>query len=286
LAERSGKTSRKIRIGNSLETMMTATPFSRRILPSGPRNVDNQKLRNRVIQYVSGLLLVYQNSVRREVSIQTGDHRPLVEYLTNCDWMELIDSVAYIANGLEPWPELRTEWLKFITTAFEQEHVTFKIEADGSPVSVVDEAFSELVEATLDELNDPLFETARQHCVLALKKFKRPDTLGESIEQVFKAAENIYRMTSKKDGIGAGVSDYYRGRWVSRLAGPEKEAVERMSTSLKEWVNAVHPFRHADSSPKPTPPSRETAVWLITCGMSHIRWMAHVHRDLLKHPNP
>lgn len=266
---------------------MKAIPYSRRIPPQGPRNDDSERLRNRVAVYYRTMPNTRQYAVWKELALRTGEPASVMQmeaHLLACDWITFVDCVAHFTNGLPYKSEYQSypqeEWLAFIIAAFEEEHVTFKIDASGSPVPVVDSIFSGLVDSVLDGLNDDVFENARTDVLSALKHFKRPDLFDEAIDSTFKAAENIYKMTSGAIRLDKAAARFYQSSFVDSLPPPERDATRKMVSSFDEWIAAAHFYRHADDQPKPTPPSRETTTWMISNGLAHIRWQAHVYRTL------
>ena len=274
---------------------MPAIPYSRRNAPIGPRGQDSEVLRNRVVMYLNTISSPFKSAAWQQIARETGlpnYQGELDAFLRGCGWDTFVDCIAYITNGLPerqpagPYSDVviypRRLWLEFVISAFDQAHVTFRIDAQGNPQPIVDAAFTELVDSTLDGLNDPPFANAKADILAALKHMKKAETLDEAIDSTFKAAENIFRMSSGADRLTERAEQYYRTQWADKLDLPEKNAVGRMIVSLCQWVNAAHNYRHADNQPKPTPPSRETAVWMISTGMSHIRWMAHVHLELVR----
>ena len=278
---------------------MTSIPYSRRNPPTGPRSEDSERLRNRVAMYLSTIDSQCLQAAWKEVAINTGEPKnwaALDAFLRACPWDVFIDCITHITNGLpksqvvaaysEDLVYPRQKWLEFVIPAFDQEHVAFKIDTQGRALSVVDAAFSELVDTTLDGLNDPRFANAKSDVQAALKHMKKSEALDEAIDSTFKAAENIYKMSSGAIQLDDSARKYYQTNWAYKLSIPEKHALAKMIVTLSEWVNAAHYYRHADNQPRPTPPSRETAVWMISTSLAHIRWMAHVHIELNNTADP
>ena len=214
---------------------MPAIPFSRRVLPTGPRNSDSETLRNRVVMYLNTIKKNFKAAAWTEIARKTGSPEnwsDLDAYLRACSWSTFVDCMAHVSNGLpesyKPNPYSnditypRRHWLAFIVPAFDEEHVTFRIDADGSPFPVVDASFSELVDATLDGLNDPRFANAKSDVLAALRHMKKSETLDEAIDSTFKAAENIYKMSSGALRLDKSAEQYYRTHWAETLAVPEK----------------------------------------------------------------
>jgi hypothetical protein len=55
-----------------------------------------------------------------------------------------------------------------------------------------------------------------------------------------------------------------------------------MLRSLKEWVDAAHFYRHEQGAEQIAQPPQSLAVYLVSSGAAHLRWLAELDAATLK----
>jgi hypothetical protein len=50
----------------------------------------------------------------------------------------------------------------------------------------------------------------------------------------------------------------------------------KMLSSLKDWVDAAHFYRHEEGAEKIAQPPLKLAVYIVSTGASHLRWLAEI----------
>lgn len=273
---------------------MYAIPYSQAFVPKGPRVHDSDKLRARVAVVFDQLdyqqqLRAYEHLRKKLGTPNSSTQVPF--YLKQCLAVDFLSAVSHIANGLQS-PDLgaafyklhspQTRWVQDVAEAFHEENAAFKVLDNGSVVPFVDQEFVEQVAETIVGMSGDRYKSASGYVHVALAQLKAPVTFGEAIASVFKAAENVFKMSSDQANLGKGAHDFYRKNWVDALPQTERNAAGQMLNSLADWIVAAHNYRHADAEPAPIPPTRDFAVWMVSCGMAHIRWMVHVDTELQK----
>jgi hypothetical protein len=53
-----------------------------------------------------------------------------------------------------------------------------------------------------------------------------------------------------------------------------------MLNSLKDWVDAAHFYRHEQGAEEVTRPPLRLAVYIVSSGASHVRWLAELDTSL------
>jgi hypothetical protein len=262
--------------------------YSSRHLPKEPKAQDSARLRVRLGQFFRSVGIVSAHEASIKVSQKLGvtvQHSGIGKFLNECSHTDLLDSVTHIFDGL---PALekgddakiihpREMWLMFVISAFEEENVAYRVLQDASVEPIVDQQFEDDREAVVTNLSSLGFETSHDFVKQATAHLKKPGSDGLAIDAIFKAVENVYKIVSGEGSLRQKESQAFYSKHVTALAAaPEDVAAKMMLRSLGEWISACHQYRHADDNLMPTPPSRDFAIWVISSGLSHLRWMLAV----------
>jgi hypothetical protein len=55
-------------------------------------------------------------------------------------------------------------------------------------------------------------------------------------------------------------------------------AAIKMLNSFRDWVDAAHYYRHEPGSEQVTQPPLSLAIYMVSCGAAHLRWLAELDR--------
>lgn len=264
--------------------------FSSKHIAKGERTDDSQRLRSRLALYLRNVESYEVSLAAQQLAQEAGaavSHLSIGKYLLECSIAEFLDAVSHIFDGLPSrggsYPNERRprdEWLRFTTRAFEEEHVGYRVLPDASVTYYVDEEFEQARVSAIAELDDAQFDTALKHLKDAFEDLKRPGSEARAIDALFKAAENVYKVISGEHTLKKNEAQaYFTKRIVGELSQPERTGTTLMLQSFGQWIAACHQYRHADGNTTPTPPSRQFAIWAISSGLSHLRWMVSVRNQ-------
>jgi hypothetical protein len=73
------------------------------------------------------------------------------------------------------------------------------------------------------------------------------------------------------------------GPILQRLYGDDATALRaasKMLSSLQQWVDAAHFYRHEKSGDEEIQPPLQLAIYLISSGIAHLRWLAEIETSL------
>jgi hypothetical protein len=95
---------------------------------------------------------------------------------------------------------------------------------------------------------------------------------------VFLAAENVFKLITSKDRLGAKEADDL-GPIIDKLYATDDTArncARKMRASFKDWVDAAHFYRHEPGTEDVAQPPLPLAVYLVSTGATHLRWLAEL----------
>jgi hypothetical protein len=274
---------------------MTRQTFKTTHVPRGPRTDDSERLRRRLAQFFRSIEWASTGKAAQHTSMSMGHNLTdsnLPTFLEECTIVEFLEAVTHIYDGLpedeyndaylsadakESYP--KAKWLSFITQAFEDENVAYRVLPDARVTYFVDELFEQARISSLEALDERGLETAQGHFEAALQALKHPDKSSLAISEFFKATENAFKVITGEAQLKEGNCQSALQRLVGPKTTAENTATNLMLTSFGKWIAAAHNYRHADDTEVPMPPSKELAVWMISTGMSHLRWMLSIRKN-------
>jgi len=99
-----------------------------------------------------------------------------------------------------------------------------------------------------------------------------------AIRAVFSAAENLFKLITSKDRLGAREAEDLRPI-IDKLYAADataRNSASKMLASLKDWIDAAHFYRHEPGTEDVAQPPLALAVYLVGTGASHLRWLAEL----------
>jgi hypothetical protein len=125
---------------------------------------------------------------------------------------------------------------------------------------------------------------AFNRCLAALSEGP-PDGKG-AIRATFTAVEGLFGlMFPDVARLAAGAISRLRPR-IEQLYNSNRRAQEasaEMLQSLSDWIDAAHCYRHEEGKPDTVAqPPLSIAVYLVSSGAAHLRWLAELDAATLK----
>ena len=166
---------------------------------------------------------------------------------------------------------------------FAEERVRYRIDDEAGVHFTVDEAFENARIAAITQLGQPRYAGARhlfEEAFLALDAHP-PDGKG-AIRSVFFAAENIFRlMYPSSNQLNSGEVLKNLKPAVDAIYADQKPAVhvaQKQISAFKEWIDGAHFYRHEPGTEEPAQPPLDLAVFMVSQGAAHIRWLVKIDK--------
>ena len=196
------------------------------------------------------------------------------------DVLESITAIFQVLAGSGSRANPGDRWLDAIRDIFADEHLAYRVDDLGVVHPLVDQAFDAARVSAIGALAGETFNAARTHFDDAIASLEEDDTRG-AVGNCFDAAENLFKLlTESGQQLTKGnVESTLRpimNRLHADLDPATRQHVGRMVSSFGAWVDAGHPYRHAQGNTEVQAPTQVLAVLYLNSGAGFIRWLAHV----------
>lgn len=265
--------------------------FSKLYLAPPPVAVDSPKARSRIGGYCSALHFRAIDAIRETIDQELGIHIVSGSRIPNirrffdvCEHPDFLDALTHVVSALqknEYWQEAH-DCRAFISRVLAEQNLPYRLGDDDCIHPLVDSAFERERASILMALSAVSFPAARNSLQLAFDSLK-PDGTGthDAVRHCFDAVENVFKATFPEKLLGAVEIK----RWIEPIIAKKYEgraanAGLRLVAAFKEYVNAMHQYRHADGEPAPTPPPIDLAVLLLSQGTANLRWLLGLIKDM------
>jgi hypothetical protein len=274
--------------------------FSQTYLSSPDLLPDSARMRLRLgHSYGQFFLGDFGNILARELGVyvdspasQRGYYWP--PFLEKAELRDVLDSltIRYASMVVDHYDEkgedTRKAKEKFLSEArriFKEERVRYRIDDKGGVHFTVDAEFERSRIATLSGLGRPRYAGVKELFEAAFTAMDSTPPDGKAtIRGVFFAAESLFRlMYPNSPQLNAGeVAKQLKPR-IDALYNDQKPAVyvaKKQLSAFREWIDGAHFYRHEPGTEDPAQPPLDLAIYMVSQGAAHIRWLTRI--DSLK----
>jgi len=203
------------------------------------------------------------------------------DFFAECPIDDLLNviTVVYKFGRATRERNMTDSWLNRVEHALVAQNMAYEVDEAGGMHLKVDIAFHRSSELTLECLAAAQFADASKAVAAAFDFLTHihPDT-KLAVINIFMAAETVFKliadtgtaltMGSVDKELRTIVQRHYRN---GDQAG--NQASNAMCSSIADWVNACHPYRHGHNTPDHVAPPMDLAIALVSSGADYIRWM-------------
>jgi hypothetical protein len=211
-------------------------------------------------------------------------------FLANCDLRDVLDLVTtsyrFLAR-LHAFHEMNPQqrWLEQTRRIFAEENVHYRVDERGGVHFHFDEEFARSREATVQALRAPRYINALHAFESGMAALgETPPNGKNAVRGVFAAAEAVFRLIlPNAPRLGAAELEGLSARLQKIYARDEtaRRSALKLLSSLKDWVDAAHFYRHEEGAERAVAqPPLKLAVYIVSTGASHVRWLAEVDTTL------
>jgi hypothetical protein len=225
--------------------------------------------------------------IEKEIGIPAPYLKNWTKFLMEIKLKDVLDLVTVTANLLRRQAGngegMARVWLANIDRIFREENVHYRIEPIGGVRFYIDEAFSRSRASAVAAISgarhaNALAEFEKGMAALAQAP---PDGKG-AIRGVFGAAEAIFRLITTAPRLGAAeLADLAP---ILQQLYPQQatahRSTQKMLASFKDWVDAAHFYRHEQGSEEPAQPPLQLAIYIVSSGTAHLRWLAELDTQI------
>ncbi len=274
------------------------TLFSRVYLANGTLTPDSLRVRVRLYGHFENIDLdvrkvaeLIQNELGVKVrfwATYSGSGYSWEEYFNTCDIRDLLDTVTIIWQVLQRSNKRQEadKWRVSVAKIFREERVQYSVDDQCGVRFNVDQQFHADTIATIASMDNARFAKPRDIFKTALSRFdEHPPACKDAIRDTFEAAETLVKIILGEGRITrleATIVDRHLIPLVRQKFSNNKPAVNAATSalnSLSDWINAAHHYRHGQDCNSPIEPPVDLAIYLVSLGASHIRYLAKIFNE-------
>lgn len=282
-------------MANAAKEVPKGQRFTQLYSERGKPTQDSVRMRRRLASLIDSIDGLKGGSLSQRAEQELGiaapwsHHGPWREFLAKWDLKDVLDLVTIACQLLREAARAShsshyhtrqiDEWIAGVRRIFQEENVHYTVDAAGGVHFQFDEQFAKDRAAAIASLQGERYSNARAAFDGAMEAFsKAPPDGKNAIRGVFSAAENVFRLITGKDRLGAKEADDL-GPITDKLYASDdtaRHSARKMLASFKDWVDAAHFYRHEPGTEDVAQPPLPLAVYLVSTGASHLRWLAEL----------
>ncbi len=175
-------------------------------------------------------------------------------------------------------PDANLAWRDGCRVIFSEENLSYEIDDLGGVHFKVDAEFAASKQASIVALGAPRYANARVEFEKAMKALSVATPDGkEAIRGVFNAVECVYRLIySKAHKLTSADAIRELQALLQKLYSADPRALRAANPAVKgfgDWIDACHNYRHEEGKEDPSQPPIDLAIYLISTGSAHLRWL-------------
>jgi hypothetical protein len=251
-------------------------------------------MRRRVAQLVrdiEDLNDVLAPAIPRELGIDVpfgivGPHWP--EFFAQCTLKDVLDAVTVAFRQIVQKKQrgvrdinAENRWIREVRRIFAEENLHYTVDDFGGVHFRFDGEFDGNRAAAIAALQGGRYANALHSLEGGMAALGEAPANGKiAVRGVFAAAECVFKLIlAKAPRLAADQVDGL-APILDRIFGNDETArrsTSKMLASLKDWVDAAHFYRHEQGvADKVAQPPLTLAVYLVSVGASHLRWLAEL----------
>jgi hypothetical protein len=202
-------------------------------------------------------------------------------FFLNAPLRDLLDAVTVLYHSLleDISPREAAEWLVFVQRVFREENVSFSIDKRGGVHFAVDEEFEHNRRSALAVLDHPQMANARASFEDAFRHLEAdPPERKAAVRSIFETAEILAKQLvpgASRLNSNLVLGNLKRALHSIRAADAVENSVfDKLLDGFRDWVEALHDYRHGQDTPDPVVPSEELTVFALSTGASYVRLLA------------
>jgi hypothetical protein len=203
----------------------------------------------------------------------------LDQFFDQADIRDVLDAITVIFEVFSDMyqPHIPEKWISAVDRIFDEEHLAYRVDADGIVHPFVDAEFEINRASALAALGDPRFGEAHTDFEAAYRQL-RDGNGKEALRMMFPAVE----VAAKVLFPGAfarlmpnEVDRHIAPRMRARYAGnqPAIDAGNQLLGGMKSWINATQSYRHGQEQQEPAEPPMDFVIAHFSAGATYLRWM-------------
>jgi hypothetical protein len=169
-------------------------------------------------------------------------------------------------------------WREFVERVLREENVGYTVDNNCGVHYFVDQEFERNRASALSILDSPRYGAVRAAFEDAYRHLDSdPRDTKAAVRSIFESLEILTKLMVETKNLNRWiVENTLKERCLSLVQeGPIASAVVGgLFSSIADWVDALHYYRHGQAGEEPVSPTEEVAIHIISTGSANIRWLA------------
>jgi hypothetical protein len=250
---------------------------------------DSRRMRVRMEALLFSIDRLFQSGVMaRELGVEFGTWW---DFFREAPMQDILDLVTvgydYLLDGSYHSSYHADRWRDGVQRIFSEENIHYRVDGQGGVHFQFDREFAHATAAAISILQPARYANSLGAFNKALAALAEAPLDGKgAIRATFTAIEGLFiLMFPEVKRLAAGETSRLRAR-IEQVYDGDRRAQEtsgKMLQSLGDWIDAAHGYRHEEGKPDTVAqPPLTLAVYLISTGAAHLRWLAELDAAVLK----
>lgn len=177
--------------------------------------------------------------------------------------------------------QLKDHYRSEVIRIFSEEHLRYRLDANGGVHFLVDEEFERVVASTVAGLGATRFAASLHALHEAMSNLGTAKQSGKGlIRGVFEAVESAFLVVIAHPSVdrlnATAIDKHLKPLLMAGYPGyaEANDMVERLLEHFKAWVKSAHPFRHGAPLEQIHEAPLDLAILSATQGMGYLRYLA------------
>lgn len=250
---------------------------------------DSQRFRNRLAAYYwEHLQKEHSDRIKRAMEREAGIEVPYInnwgfsvsDVFKKGQLRDVLDSITIVHQELlsAGWKASAVHWRGFVERTFREENVGYTLDGSCGVHYFVDQEFERNRVSTLSILDAPRYGAVRAAFEDSFRHLDSdPRDTKAAVRSIFESLEILTKQMVETKNLNKWIiENSLKEKCLASVKDdPIAQAVTSgLFSSIADWVDALHNYRHGQATEEPVAPSEELAIQIISTGSSHIRWLA------------
>ncbi|WP_133170168.1 hypothetical protein [Kumtagia ephedrae] len=262
--------------------------FTLNYVEKGERQPDGKKARRRISALVSHVAFGDQTprgtyeALERALTRELGENVSNLErFFANCTIHDVLDAITIVSRNLVG--NANVYFIREVNRILNEEHLTYKVDAEGGVHPFVDPEFSRTSAATVAALSAARYATVLEHFENAVELLGGANSKSKAaIREVFLALETLFKLVAPgaPNKLASREIESFRTFALAQIGADAvaKNVTSKMIAALTDWVDGAHFYRHGQKEEEPIEPPFHLAVLVVSQGGAFLRWMASLDK--------
>jgi hypothetical protein len=211
-----------------------------------------------------------------EIPVLLRGSHAFTQFFRKSEIRDILDFVTTVTHVLED-ATYRKFWLESIETIFQEEHLGYRVDAEGIVHPYIDQQFELTQRAAIEALNHEQFRQARDEFEAAFRHLRGRENT-QALRMMFPAVETAAKVLfpGKFAGLSPNeVEKHIKPVLVARYAGnqPAIDAGRLLLEGMKNWINAAQLYRHGQEQQERAEAPVDFVIAHLTAGAAYLRWV-------------